>query len=123
MKNEAIVIYNDACPICSREIEMYRDRANRAGAPLRFEPLDSASAHDAGLRPCDTARRLHVIADGKVLRGVDAFSVMWKMTPGFQWLGRLVRLPMIRPIAGGLYEWVLAPLLFKLHERRERKRV
>ena len=121
MPDETIVIYNETCPICSREIELYRARTEAANVAIRFAPIGADARHEAGLTSCEAARRLHVVEGEQVLRGVDAFVRLWQVTPGFQWLARLVAFPVIRPVAYLVYEYVLAPGLFALHKRRQRK--
>jgi len=118
MNDDTTVIYNGSCPVCSREIGVYRGRAQAAGAPLRFVDLCEADLDAWGLSPEDAARRLHAIDDGRLISGVDAFVALWRGTPGFGWLARAVSLPIVRPVAGAVYEGVLAPLLFRMHLRR-----
>lgn len=122
MSEETVVIYNQDCPICSREIELYRERNSAGEVPVRFEPIDAEDAKLAGLSAHEAARRLHVTSDGQLYSGVDAFVVLWRITPGFRWLAKFVSLPVIRPLAGALYEGILAPALFWMHVRRERRR-
>jgi len=38
--------------------------------------------------------------------GIDCVIAIWLRTPGDIWLGRLVGLPVIRPIAGVVYDRV-----------------
>jgi predicted DCC family thiol-disulfide oxidoreductase YuxK len=109
------VIYNGACPVCSREIGVYRARAE---GPVRFLDLNDADMTVFGLTRDDAARRLHVVEDGRLLAGVDAFRVLWRATPGFRWLAVLVGLPGVRQVGGAVYERVLAPALYRRHLRR-----
>lgn len=122
MSKHTTVIYNAGCPICSREIESYRRYSERRALPLRFEAIEAANLSLWGLTPEDAARRLHVIKDGELLRGVPAFAALWQEMPRFRWLARIVRLPVMRQAAHGLYEGVLAPALYALHRRRVRRR-
>ena len=108
------VIYNAQCPICSREIAVYERRSET----LRFEDLHQADLDALGLTEEDAARRLHVVQDGKVISGVDAFTLLWRETPGFGWLGRFVSLPGIKQITALIYDHVLAPILYGMHRRR-----
>jgi len=118
MTGNAKVIYNANCPICSREVDSYRRYAEARGLPLRFEDLNTADLAQLGLTPSDAARRLHVVRDGRLLAGVDAFVALWSEMPRFAWLARLVSLPGIRQVARAVYEYVLAPALYALHRRR-----
>lgn len=115
------IIYNGTCPICAREIAAYERYATSRALPLGFTPLAAADLAQWGLSPDQAARRLHVIHKGKLIAGVDAFAILWREMPRFRWLGHLVQWPLIRPIAGLIYERVLAPLLYAMHRRRQAK--
>ncbi|MEM1363432.1 MAG: DUF393 domain-containing protein, partial [Pseudomonadota bacterium] len=121
MHTETEIIYNNSCPICSREIAAYQRYAEARALALDFTALDQADLASLGLTEDDAARRLHVIHEGKLLSGVDAFAVLWAAMPRFRWLSRLVRLPVIRPLAELVYERILAPLLFSWHRRQQLK--
>ncbi len=116
---DTTVIYNGACPVCSREIAVYRARAE---GPVRFVDLNAGDMAAFGLTPDAAARRLHVVEDGRLLAGVDAFLALWRVTPGFRWLAAVVGLPGVRQGAGAVYERVLAPLLYRRHLKRMRGR-
>lgn len=114
------VLYNGDCPICGREIEAYRRRAERLGAPLAFEDLNHADLAAWGLEAEAARRRLHVRQGDRVLAGVPAFVALWRRLPGMVWLARLVDLPGVRTLAAAIYEGVLAPALHWLDRRRRR---
>jgi predicted DCC family thiol-disulfide oxidoreductase YuxK len=95
------VIYNGACPICSREID-----------------LNGADLSPFGISHDEAARRLHVVEGGRLLAGVDAFRALWRATPGFGWAARLAGLPGVRTAAEAVYERLLAPALYRRHLRR-----
>jgi predicted DCC family thiol-disulfide oxidoreductase YuxK len=116
---DTTVIYNGECPVCSREIGVYRARAE---GPVRFVDLNACDMATFGLTPDAAARRLHVVEDGRLLAGVDAFLALWRATPGFRLLAAVVGLPGVRQVVGGVYEWVLAPALYRQHLRRVRAR-
>jgi predicted DCC family thiol-disulfide oxidoreductase YuxK len=116
---DTTVIYNGACPVCSREIGLYRARAEGAVA---FVDLNDADLSVFGLTRDEAARRLHVVEDGRLLSGVDAFRALWRATPGFRWLARLAGLPGVRQIAGAVYDRLLAPALYRRHLNRLRRR-
>lgn len=116
------VLYNDECPICSFEIKHYDTLAKRDGLPLVFDPL-TTSAADWGIDRETAAKRIHVRHDGQVLDGVPAFIAMWTAMPKYRWLARLVSLTVVNQIAVAGYDYVAAPLLYKLHKRRQRRTV
>jgi len=116
------VIYNDTCPICAREVGHYMRSAEAAGAPIRFDGLDGADLAAHGLDRDRAARRFHLVREGQLLSGVDAFVALWTELPRWRWLARIVALPGIRQIAGVAYDRAAAPALYALHRRREARR-
>ncbi len=119
------VIYNGECPICRREIEVYQRLARREGLDIDWQDLvETPEILDAHALTADqAARRLHVVdTDGQLLSGVEAFARLWRELPGFGWLARLVRFPLIRPFAFAVYEGVLGPFLYWLHKRRQARK-
>ena len=90
------VLYDGACPLCRREIGIYRGLQ-----PLRSDsPVCFADVSDAGLPlPPGTTRaqllaRFHVRGrDGNLLSGAQAFLALWAALPGWRWLALAGRLP------------------------------
>jgi predicted DCC family thiol-disulfide oxidoreductase YuxK len=121
-----LVLYNGSCPVCSREIASYRRLAARCGAALDFVDAsrDDEALATLGLDADRAARRLHLLENGRLLAGVEAFAALWDRLPGWRLLARLIRLPGVRAFAEFVYEGILAPLLYRWHERRlSRERV
>lgn len=116
------VIYNGACPICAREIGLYRRRAERAGAAVQFTDLNDAELRQHGLDRDAAARALHVVQGDRLLNGLAAFRALWAVTPGFRWLAWVSGLPVLRQMADALYQWLLAPMLYAMHRRRLARR-
>ncbi len=90
------VLYDGACPLCRREIGLYRGLP-----PLRPDaPVCFADASDSAQSlPPDTTReqllaRFHVRrSDGQLLSGAQAFLALWAALPGWRWLALAGRLP------------------------------
>ena len=121
MSDETTVIFNNTCPICSREIAIYRARAEDNDLPIGFVGLTDNDLAPFGLTPDAAARRLYLVKNGKLISGVDAFIVLWRALPGFDWLAKLVSFPGIRHAGYFVYDYILAPLLYAMHRRRERQ--
>ena len=119
---ETRVLYNGSCPICSREVGVYARTAEEIGAEMQFDDLDAVDLGAWGLTRDQAARKLHLIRDGQLYEGVDAFVVLWADLPRFRWLARVVGAPIVRPVARIVYDWILAPLLFAMHKRREARK-
>jgi 3-demethoxyubiquinol 3-hydroxylase len=90
------VLYDGACPLCRREIGIYRGLQ-----PLRPDlPVCFADVSDAALLlPPGTTReqllaRFHVRGHGgELLSGAQAFLALWAALPGWRWLALVGRLP------------------------------
>jgi ubiquinone biosynthesis monooxygenase Coq7 len=84
------VYYDGACPLCRREIALYR----RAEGAQRIAWIDASTCEAAQLG-ADLARdaalaRLHVRrSDGALVSGAAAFAAIWGRLPAYAWLARL----------------------------------
>ena len=87
------VLYDGACPLCRREIGLYRGLQSRA--PLCFADVnDSALPLPPGTTRAQLLARFHVRqSDGHLLSGAQAFLALWAALPGWRWLARAGRLP------------------------------
>ena len=96
----ATVYFDGACPVCSREIAMYR-RQPGAGALQWVDVAQcQATALGADLSREAAMARLHVRrTDGSLVSGAQAFTTLWRALPGWAWAGRL--------LGNGLGLWLL----------------
>jgi len=115
------VYYDGACPLCRAEIGHYR---RCAGAErLAFVDVGAEAAPerlDADLDRASARRRFHVRdADGRLLSGAAAFAHLWRTLPNWRWLGRIVALPPVLPLAEIAYRAFLPlrPRLARLVSR------
>ena len=83
--------YDGACPLCRREIALYR-RIDSAG---RVDWRDISSG-DRSAEICPGLTRGEALQamtaelpSGEVLRGAEAFVAVWRELPGFRWLAPL----------------------------------
>ena len=105
------VFYNNSCSICRFEINHYKkitknidwiDIANEKSA-LNETNLDSKTL----------LRRLHMIKNGKLYSGVNAFIQLWLEIPRYKFLGKLLKKPIIYQISWIFYEILALFLFFK----------
>lgn len=85
------VYYDGGCPVCSREIAMYRREPG--GDAVRWVDVGHCSAADlgAGLSRDAALARLHLRRpDGTLVSGAEAFTTLWRALPRWAWLGRLL---------------------------------
>lgn len=119
------VLYDGACPLCSREIAWYRRQTAREA--IRW--VDVAHCADAelpqGIGREAALRRFHVLeADHRLLGGAAAFARLWTAYPRLARYARLYRLPGVAPLMEYAYRLFLRlrPLLARslpVHRRRE----
>ncbi len=95
LANESLpltVLYDGACPLCRREIAIYRGL--RPSTPVCFADVSDA---EQPLPPGTTREQLmarfHVRSDGQLLSGARAFLALWSALPGWRWLAMAGRLP------------------------------
>jgi predicted DCC family thiol-disulfide oxidoreductase YuxK len=90
------VLYDGACPLCRREIGVYRDlRPLQPGSSVCFTDISNTAVP----LPTGTTReqllaRFHVQrSDGELLSGAQAFLALWAALPGWRWLAFAGSLP------------------------------
>ena len=80
------VYFDGSCPLCRREIAMYR----RLPEASSIDWVDVSAGQELGQAlSCEAAMaRLHVRdTQGRLFSGAAAFSRMWRVFPGWRWLG------------------------------------
>lgn len=87
------VLYDGACPLCRREIGVYRGL--RPSAPVCFADIsDTAQPLPPGTTREQLLARFHVRGrDGRLVSGAQAFLALWAALPGWRWIARAGRLP------------------------------
>jgi demethoxyubiquinone hydroxylase (CLK1/Coq7/Cat5 family) len=110
------VLYDGACPLCRREIALYRGL--QADQSLAFVDVSDAAADlPAGTDRDRLLARFHVLrADGSMADGARGFVALWAVLPGWRWLARLAGVPGVTPLLEGAYRasLVLRPTLQRL---------
>ncbi len=100
------VLYDGACPLCRREIGVYRGlRPLQADAPVCFADVSDVSvALPAGTTREQLLARFHVRGrDGALLSGAQAFLALWAELPGWRWLALAGRAPGATWVMGRVY--------------------
>ena len=86
-----LVFYDDACPLCSKEINHYRKLETRH--PIEWIPLhkNENTLKSFGFTKNSLLERLHVVrGDGVIVTGASAFATIWYSIKRYHWLGKLV---------------------------------
>ncbi len=94
------VLYDGACPLCRREIGVYRGlQPLQPDSPVCFADVSDTAFPLPSTLPGGTTReqllaRFHVRRrDGELLSGAQAFLALWAALPGWRWLALAGRLP------------------------------
>jgi predicted DCC family thiol-disulfide oxidoreductase YuxK len=72
------------------------------------------------LSPDELIRRLHVVKDNKLHKGLDAFLIVWDEIPRYKILSKFARLPIIYHLGLLIYEFI-ALLLYAKNKHILRK--
>jgi predicted DCC family thiol-disulfide oxidoreductase YuxK len=87
------VLYDGACPLCRREIGLYRDLPSDT-AVCYADVSDAALPLPEGTTREQLLARFHVRrSDGELLSGAQAFLALWAVLPGWRWLAWIGRVP------------------------------
>jgi len=113
------VLYNAECPVCNFEISHYARYSEGQDLPIRFDDLNGAALRHWDLTEDQAARRLYVVHEGQLTSGIPAFLVLWAQMPRYRWLAKLVGLPGLKQIASAVYDYALAPAIYRWHLRRK----
>ena len=97
------VYFDGGCPVCRREIDWYRSRPSRT--PIDWVDVSTSTCDPSGdLCRADALRVFHVrCAGGRLVRGAQAFALLWQRYPGLALAGRIAAAPGIRHLLDMAY--------------------
>jgi predicted DCC family thiol-disulfide oxidoreductase YuxK len=102
---ELTLLYDGACPLCRREVEILRRRDGGRGA-IHFVDIDDPLYDPAafqGISYREAMGRVHGIkADGLVLHDLAVFQDAYRLV-GLGWIYTPINWPLIGPLARALY--------------------
>jgi ubiquinone biosynthesis monooxygenase Coq7 len=117
------VMFDGSCPLCRREVGVYRDLT--PSAPIDWVDVsDPTLSLPAGAQRSALMARFHVrTQDGVLLSGAAAFVALWLTLPGWRWLGRIGALPGVTPLLELMYRGFLLgrPSIQRLARWMERR--
>ena len=110
------VYYNESCNICKAEINLYKKQ--------NIEEIEWVDITNNVIAEKETSkndknllRRLHVIDNGKVFEGAEAFLLVWKKIPKYKFLYKFFKLPVIFQIFKFTYE-IIAYFLYLKNKKQ-----
>lgn len=91
------IFFDGLCQLCSREIALFERRVTDGSLAYVDIAAPGFDAAAYGLDPMRIHKHMHVRNDetGEMLIGVSALAAMWECVPGFRWLAKFTRLPVI----------------------------
>ncbi len=115
------VLFDGSCPLCSREIAMYRKLP--ALANLEWIDISTPSyCPPPGTTRDVLMKRFHAIdPDGQMLSGARAFVHVWSQLPGWRHLAKLAGIPGVLPMMEISYMafLVFRPWIQIMYRRRD----
>jgi len=112
------VYYNKSCNICKAEINLYK-KQNIEEIEWVDITNNIAAEKETSKNDKNLLRRLHVIENGKVFEGAEAFLLVWKKIPKYKFLYNFFKLPIIFTLFEYGYE-IIAYFLY-LKNRKQLK--
>ena len=102
------VFFDGSCPLCRAEIGVYQGCQGAKQVAFVDVSVIGGGAVVPGLDQASAMARFHVMrSDGTFDSGAAGFGRLWVALPGWRWLGRLVMLPFVLPLAELAYRMFL----------------
>lgn len=106
------VYFNNSCNICKAEIDLYKKEKVKEIDWIDITNNDQAKK-ETSKNGKELLRRLHVENDGKIIQGAEAFLILWKKMPKYNFLYNFFKLPIIFSLFSFGYEIVAFFLYLK----------
>ena len=106
------VYFNNSCKICRSEINLYK-KENIKDIDWIDITNNSNAEKETSRNDKELLRRLHVIENGKIIQGAEAFLYVWKKIPKYKFLYKFFKLPIIFTIFKYGYEIIAFFLYLK----------
>ncbi len=102
------VYFDGHCPLCRREIDLYRRQAGAEALAFVDVACAAADTLPRGTTRAQLLSRFHVVdGEGRLLAGAAAFFALWQRLPAWHWLGRLGRSRSVLRVAEAAYRGFL----------------
>ena len=103
--------FNESCSICRAEINHYK----KINSSIDWVDVinNKDALNETKLSSKDLIRRLHIIKNKKLYKGLDAFLIVWEEIPKYKLLSNFAKLPIIYHIGYLIYEFFALLLFYK----------
>ena len=103
--------FNESCKICRTEINHYK----KINKTIKWVDVinDKKALVDTKLSKKDLIRRLHIMQNNKVFKGLDAFLIVWSEIPRYKILAKFASIPGIYHLGWLIYEFIALILFYK----------
>ena len=105
------IFINESCSICRSEIKHYK-KINNTIHWVDVKGNEDA-LNETKLSSKDLIRRLHIIKNKKLYKGLDAFLIVWEEILKNKLLSNFAKLPIIYHIGYLIYEFFALLLFYK----------
>lgn len=112
-------LYNGDCPVCSKEMCHYEAYSETQSLNLGFEDLNQIDLAEWGVSEDQATRLLHVLHNGELHVGWDAFLALWSQMPRYRFAARVGGWPVIYQLASWGYKHIVARVIYERHLRRK----
>lgn len=105
------VFYDGACPLCRREISLYKHLAKKDGSENDIDWIDISNSQDEldaeGIIYEDAMRLIHIKDSSGVHQvGLNGVLTLWNKLPYYRQIARFIRcFPQAHPMLARLYEF------------------
>ena len=106
------VYFNNSCKICKAEIDLYKKEGVEEIDWIDITNNEFAEK-ETSKNSKELLRRLHVKEEDKLLQGAEAFLILWKKIPKYNFLYKFFKLPIIFNLFSIGYEIVAFFLYLK----------
>ena len=103
--------FNESCMICRNEINHYK-KINKSICWVDVIKDQNASK-ETNLSLKELIRRLHIVKNNKLYKGIDAFLIVWGEIPRYKFFSKFLALPIIYQISWLIYELIALILFLK----------
>ncbi|AMO58054.1 thiol-disulfide oxidoreductase DCC family protein [Endozoicomonas montiporae] len=99
------VYFDGACPLCVREVSRWRNASFSCEVEWFDITGQEQALNERGIDPRQAMLQLHTqTSDGNTFVSIDSYALLLEQLPRWRWLGKLMALPVIKPVLRWSYD-------------------